>query len=587
MRLLLLLSAFLIFIDATNGMLISEIMADPVADESLNEWIELYNNESVEINVSGWLIGDDSENDTLEGGLYNKEGTIIPAYGFAIITDDATRVYDNFNVSIDAMRLYVDDSSIGGSGLKNDGENLSLYDNHGNLIDRKTYNSTTDGLSWAFVNGSLHKSSPTPGFSNDGSAIINEGCDYAVNFILSKTLFDNSSDFTFKLRASKISGTPTNFTMKAKIEDLNGKLMKEYSPFTNESISTQRTSSEFTPNLDEGKSYILESNITAECDDGNSENNFDTQIITIKGKPLDEKSSISIENVLDLGNDNQAKFGQVIRVRLSAYKGNTNKESIAVWIEDNNGRSVSKQSRTGLKSKYMNYSITIPVQIDPNCDESFDNDNYMIKSEGLDSQDEEEVRIEDLTDSMCDVKIIESKKSAAAGFDFDLGNFNEIVDADSKLSANIVLDNNNNEDMDMKLWSYVYRGSKSYSGEREENMKEFTLKANSLQVVELSNSLDGIEPGNYKFKVVLNKNNQKTNNEITKDIVVKIGKDENNGLEDLEGKEVYGKAENKITADFADSGIVYESTTEKAKNLIPAFIILLSVILNIVLISRR
>lgn len=589
MRFLSFLLVFLFLIDISNGILINEIMADPVDDEHLNEWIELYNNESVSINVRNWTIGDDNDTDIIEGGLYDGEGTIIPANGFAIITDDSTRVYNNFNVSDDAVRLYVDDSSIGSSGLNNNGETIYLYDNNGNLIDTKTYNSTTDGLSWAFVNGSLHKSDPTPGFSNNGSIIIEEDCDYAVNFILSKTLFDNSSDFTFRIRASKISGTTTNFTMRAKIEDLNGKFIRDYAPFTNESITTKRTSSEFTPNLDEGKSYILDSNITTECNDSDIESNFDTQIITIKGRPLDEKSSISIENVLDLGNDNEAKFGQIIRVRLDAYKGNTNKESIAVWIEDNNGNRISKQSRTGLETKYTNYSLTIPVQIDPNCDEGFDNDDYIIKSEGLDSKDEEEIRIGDLTDSICDVKIVGGKKPSAKGLGFELQDFNEVIGTNKKFSTKIVLDNNNDDMIDIKLWSYVYRGSKSYSGERDDNMEEFTLDANSLQVVELSNIVENIEPGTYKFKVVLNKDNQKTNNEITKDVVVKDNLNREGSSEILEGMEsnIDDETKNKITGNAANYGFVYESTAEKAKNLIPVFIIFLSVMVNIVLIWRR
>src|SRR3989338_1273839 len=117
------LFAILLFLvpEAYSKILINEIMPNPVADESLNEWIEIYNNGTDAVNVSGWVIGDDSGNDTLEGGLYNREGTILEPFGFAIITDDNTRVYNNFNVSPDAVRLYADDSSIG-NGLLNDGE---------------------------------------------------------------------------------------------------------------------------------------------------------------------------------------------------------------------------------------------------------------------------------------------------------------------------------------------------------------------------------------------------------------------------------------------------------------------------------
>jgi hypothetical protein len=568
----------------SNGTIINEIMADTIADESLNEWIELYNNDSASINVSNWIIGDDKDNDTIEGGLYNNEGTIIPAFGFAIITDEATRVYNNFNVSSDAIRLYVDDGAIG-NGLGNAGETIYLYDKDYNLIDKKNYNKTTEDLSWAYLNESLHKSDPTPGFPNGDNIIIELSCDYAVEFILAKTAFDNSSEFSFKVRASKISGSSTNFTLRAKIEDLNGKLIKEYKPFTNRSITRQRTSTTYTPNLEEGKSYFIDTNVTVQCNDTAQENNFDTRIITIKGKPLQEDSSIDIERIYDLGSDKKAKFGQTIRIKLNAYKGNTNKNSIAVWIEGNKDERLSKQSKTNLDLKYTNYSLTLPIQIKPNCDEDFDNDDYTIIARGLDSEDEEEIEIEDITDSMCDVKIIEAKPFSSKKFNFEIQNFNENIETGKKLNTKIVLDNNNDQDVNIKLWSYVYRGSKSYSGDREENMKEFILEENSMHIVELENVIEDINPGNYKFKVLINKNDQKTNNQITKDITVNTKQDKN-----INEEENNLDNENIITANnvlMPSYGLIYQSSTEKTKSLVPIFLIILSVLINVVLIWRR
>tara|TARA_B100001964_G_C14218732_1_gene594167 strand:+ start:88 stop:1827 length:1740 start_codon:yes stop_codon:yes gene_type:complete len=577
---------FIISMQISNAIIINEIMADTIADESLNEWIELYNNEETSINVSSWIVGDDNDNDTIEGGLYNEEGTIIGAFGYAIITDEATRVYNNFNTSDNAVRLYVDDGAIG-NGLINSGETIYLYDNNEHLIDKKTYNATTEDLSWAYLNESLHKADPSPGFANDESVIIDQGCDFAVEFILAKTVFDNSSEFSFKIRASKVSGQSTNFTMRAKIEDLNGKLMKEYKPFTNTSITKQRTSSEYTPNIEEGKSYFMGSNITTQCNDTNIENNFDTRLITIKGKPLQESSSIDIAKIYDLGTDKKAKFGQTIRIKLNAYKGNTNKKSIAVWIEGNGNR-ISKQSKTNLELKYTNYSLTLPIQIKPNCDEEFDDDYYIIVAKGLDSEDEEEVEIEDLTDDMCEIKIIESKPFSSKDFSFDIQNFNENIEANESFKTKIVLDNNNNQDVPIKLWSYVYSGSKSYSGVREENMKEIILKANSLHVVELSNMVDEADPGNYKLKVLVNKNNQKTNNELTKDIIIN-NKLKNDDIENSENENTEINNNNLVTANtvLMNRGLVYESTTQKAKNLIPIFLIILSVLINVVLIWKR
>jgi len=189
---------------------------------------------------------------------------------------------------------------------------------------------------------------------------------------------------------------------------------------------------------------------------------------------------------------------------------------------------------------------------------------------------------------MCEIKIVESKPFSSKKFSFDIRDFNENIEVGKKFNTKIMLDNNNNADIPLKLWSYVYRGSKSYSGDREANKKEFILKANSLHIVELDNMVEEANPGNYKLKVVVNKNNQKTNNELTKDIVINLKSDkniENGGIDDNENNNV----ENLVTANkvLMPSELIYESTTEKAKNLVPIFLIILSVLINVVLIWKR
>ena len=144
----------------------------------------------------------------------------------------------------------------------------------------------------------------------------------------------------------------------------------------------------------------------------------------------------------------------------------------------------------------------------------------------------------------------------------------ESINAGEKFEVIVRLDNNQDVGIPIKIWSYVYRGSKSYSGDREENKKEFLLKARISDIVELSNIVPAAEDGDYKLKVVINKDSQKTNNEITKDIVVIASQDENDNIEELEGKEINidGEEKGKITNNAVNYGIVYESTAEKAKN---------------------
>jgi cardiolipin synthase len=115
--------------------LINEVMYDPDINDNYYEWIELFNPSNESINLSGWIIVDNSENESLEGDFNHGNGTtIIPPFGYAIITDHGTKFYENFSISNDTIKLYVDDSSIGNS-LGNSGDKLILKNETGEIID--------------------------------------------------------------------------------------------------------------------------------------------------------------------------------------------------------------------------------------------------------------------------------------------------------------------------------------------------------------------------------------------------------------------------------------------------------------------
>lgn len=391
---------------AHSEILINEIMPNPIADESLNEWIELYNNGTDAVNVSGWIIGDSSDNDTIEGGLYNKEGAIIEPFGFAILTDDNTRVYNNFNASPDAARLYADDSSIG-NGLLNGGELLYLYFNS-TLIDRAEYPEAKEGFSISLANGTWREANPTPGYPNQ-NAVSHDTCDYEMSILLPNSVFE-SKNFSFNVRAFRAMGGGANISGNARIEDFFGNAVKEYAPWENDTISTKKTSGRYSPNLNAG-AYIVSANLTTSCFDSNPENNFASEIFTIKGEKPKERSELKIKSILDLGSDKAVKFGDIARVSLQIYKGNTNKKSIALWLEDKKGRRLSKQSKANLGEKFAEYEITLPVQIIPNCDNEFEDGSYVIVAEGLDQKDEDRIEVEGISKSQC-IEVKESRNES-------------------------------------------------------------------------------------------------------------------------------------------------------------------------------
>jgi hypothetical protein len=393
------------------AVVITEVHPDPAADESLNEWVEVYNNGSTPIDLAGWTIGDQSENDSLKGGQFGGSGTLLLPLSFAIITDDNTRVYENFNVSQDALHLYVEDDSIG-NGLHNDGETIYLHDDSGRLVDERTYQDPGRGKSSSLVNGSWLSTAPTPGAFDNGTT--SGTCDYETQIVLEKSIFDRQDDFSWKMVVRNVRGGSTIISSTAFIYDLFGNVKQDYRPFTNDSITKQRTSSTYSPNLQEGQSYILAANTTTACLDTSQENNYDERIFTIQGNLIKE-SSLEILSLLDIGSDDTAAFGQSIRVRIQAYRGNTGKESIAAWVQDKDGDKVSKQARATIEEKYTTMTFMLPLQLIPNCDGKFKDGKYDVVIEGLDEEDEERFSVEGITAGLCpkEVKKETAKQTTA------------------------------------------------------------------------------------------------------------------------------------------------------------------------------
>ncbi len=145
---------------------INEVM--PHTNNSLNnEWVELYNNESHNITITNWKIGDKSSNDTISLN--------ISAFGFALIVDSSNINCSLLNISnVSCIGL----ATIG-AGLNDDDETAYLYDNSSNLISSFSWSNSikSSGNSWQYYNSMWQSCSPTPGQENICLACIqNQSC---------------------------------------------------------------------------------------------------------------------------------------------------------------------------------------------------------------------------------------------------------------------------------------------------------------------------------------------------------------------------------------------------------------------------
>ncbi|MDB6113049.1 MAG: CotH protein [Pedosphaera sp.] len=107
----------------------NEIMYHPATNEAGMEWIELYNQLAVDVDVSGWRLGGDSS-------YAFPNGTRVAGRSYIVLARDPAQLQAATGLSSNVFGPFV-------SPLNNQGGTLELYNNSGRLMDRLTFG--TDG----------------------------------------------------------------------------------------------------------------------------------------------------------------------------------------------------------------------------------------------------------------------------------------------------------------------------------------------------------------------------------------------------------------------------------------------------------
>ena len=153
---------------ANASVYISEIMYDIDGSDDKKEWVEIYNDNTGEINLKDWRFYDGSNHILNEPPVNGGRGSLIlPAYSYAILSSDATTTVVNYP----AYSGTVIDTVM---SLGNTSETLKIIDASGAIIDTVSYNSSMgangDGNSLQKINGVWSAKSPTFGYPNVSSA---------------------------------------------------------------------------------------------------------------------------------------------------------------------------------------------------------------------------------------------------------------------------------------------------------------------------------------------------------------------------------------------------------------------------------
>lgn len=407
-------------------------------------------------------------------------------------------------------------------------------------------------------------------------------CDLSISIDTEKEIFNNKDKVKFN---TNLNTEEYPYEITYGIEDMFSKSVK------NERVTTNTNQKSWTIKSDKAaEAFVIKAKVRAiGCNDNNEENDFAEKVIVVKNK-RDDESSISIDNIY-LGKDDKAAFGEVVKVLTTIYKGNTSKYSIKFFVEKNN-RKISGITTVHFHEKYNEHTMTIPIQLKKNCNKQYSDGVYSIVIEGLDKRKEKKIRIEG--SKGCGK---EEKESRKGKINYELVSFNYTVEKGKEFFAVVKINNSDDEKHNFSVWSYVYRGGKSYSGYKLNNMKKISIEAYQEKNVILSNVINEGNAGVYKWKVQILKDDLKTPYEIIEEIAVIVDEPEQTATvqqeevqecvplaskEDFQETEINNASLNEITGN-----VIYMSKSQKIKSFIPYIMAGVFCLLSIALVFAK
>lgn len=370
-------------------------------------------------------------------------------------------------------------------------------------------------MSWSKVDMQWVETPPTPAAQNHYTPL----CDWKLAFT-NPPAISRGENFSFTIEISRLYGPIQNITVRGQIEDIFGRIVETYQPWTSQLI-TSSNSRTYSPNLPEGTYSLSFWQVNQSCNDAAQLNNNASHVVAINQQYHQNNSFISIEKV-NVGGDNIAKWGDSIETKLALYRGDSSSTSVTLWVEKGS-KKISDTARITLSQQFKAYNLTVPLFIDLNCAEKYNSGTAQVVLEGLGMKDEQDISItEDRSDECDDLPEDSSSTSSLAtarSVSFRIPSFPSMVtqpffDFDVQI-------NNGKDPAQYKVWSYLYKGRTCYSCQGDENLREanaqiLNLDKSETQVIPFTLTIDDLAPeGNYSVKVKLLKEGQKTAKEWT------------------------------------------------------------------------
>lgn len=516
---------------------INEILVNPLgADDEhkpAGEWVELYNNGSKSIDLRSLYFLDSVGNKLPVTSTNIEPGLVLCPSCFAQVFRDSDNDFS----------------------LNNGADSITLFAHKNNrdiFIQDMSYARATEGVSWNRFTGGWYEASPTPQSPN----IRAESCDYELQ-LTTNDVITSTAEFNMSIATIHNSGYTGNISVKGIINYENEKIVRTYSPWTNDKIA-QKASKTYSPNLAQGVYTINFWIENLSCSDNNQKNNNITLPVVIKTSTASNAQT----ELTKFKVPSTAKKGQIITVELSVHKGSTKESLLKIWLEQQ-GKKISPISEVKLEQQNQDYSLKVPLVIPCDADEL----EGKINIEGIGVDEKEEIKIVGST-TTCKTTALEDTKT-------DSNKSNEVIEpidipATITPGENFIITArlNSEQENTYQLWAYLYRGSRCFSCNNntykpEENSIIINTKPNSAEIITIPLALDLLQTGDYKIKLKAVRDGRKTPFEITSDIkVVPPPLTSATTYPELVIKQQYG----------GEGFVMYETNSYKTRHFIPYFI---------------
>jgi len=219
---------------------------------------------------------------------------------------------------------------------------------------------------------------------------------------------------------------------------------------------------------------------------------------------------------------------------------------------------------------------------------------------GTQSEEQGEKESETKKDIVCEENDAVTKKKK--GTEIQILDMPTKIVVGESFNLRVSVTNNNDEEHEYEIYSYIYRGSKCYSKSRENNKEDIKVESSGSEIVELEDKVEKAENGKYNLKIRLKQDNLKGEKELKETIFLEnLYKENENRTEKIEVLETpesennlnspkiqeYIKQEAGECTPFNETSFDYESSSYKSKKLIKYFILITLALITIIVVWKN